>query len=104
MLHLQYTNKDPRQTGQNCCTQVFGVCHGFLKVSFILNKLDPHHLPELVKHHLNISDPLQDQLKVGAIVHAWFATKIPSLSLGRQLHSDVVKNCTSRPFPRENVL
>ena len=27
-----------------------------------------------------ISDPLQDQLKVGALFEAWFATKIPSLS------------------------
>ena len=46
------------------------------KVSFISKKLDPHHFCELVQHHQNISDPLQDQLKVGAICQPWFAAKI----------------------------
>ena len=100
LFHLQYTNKDPRQTGESCCTQVSGACHGFFKFSRISNKLDLHHLRELVQGHQNISDPLQDQFKVGAIFQAWFTTKISNLSQGRQLHGGVVKNCISQPFSR----
>ena len=70
LLHLHYTNKDLRQTNQSCCTQVSGVCHGFLKVSCISNKIDPNHLCELVQHHQMISDPMPNQLKLGVIFPA----------------------------------
>ena len=66
-MNLQYTNKDPRQNGKTCRTQVSGICHGFLKVSCISNKFDPHHQPKLVPHHQNISNLLLDQFKDGAI-------------------------------------
>ena len=59
--------QDPRQTDQSWRTQVSVVCHELLKGSCISNKLDTHHLRELLQHHQIISDPLPDQLKVGAI-------------------------------------
>ena len=76
LLHLQYTNKDSRQFGESCQIQVSGLCHGFLKVSCISNKLDPHHLRELVQHLQNISKPMLEQFKMGATIQAWFTTKI----------------------------
>ena len=40
---------------------------------------------------LNISNPLLDQFKDGAIFQAWFKNKIPNLSQGQQLRSGVVE-------------
>ena len=59
---------------------------------------------KLVQHHQNISNPLLDQIKEGAIFQAWFKNKIPNLSQGRKLHIGVVNNCISQPFLREIVL
>ena len=67
-LHLQYKNKDPRKTGHSCHTQVSSSTSNF-------------------------TDPLWDHLKVCVIFQAWFATNIPNLLKGQQLHSGVVKNC-----------
>ena len=75
----------------------------FFNFSCISNKHDPHLLRELGQHYQNISDPLQDQLKVGATFQPWFASTIPNLSQGRQLHSGVVNNYISLPFSRENL-
>ena len=46
---------------------------------------------KLVQHHQNISNPLLDQFKDGAIFQAWFKTKIPNLLQRRQLRSVVVE-------------
>ena len=46
---------------------------------------------KLVQHHQNISNPLLDQFKDGAIFQAWFKNKIPNLSQGQQLRSGVVE-------------
>ena len=61
--------------GQELSYTGIWVWHGVLKVSCISNKVEPHHLCLFVQHHQNISDPLQDQFKVGAIFQAWFAKK-----------------------------
>ena len=80
LLHLQFKNKDPRQTGPSCLKEVSGA-------SCISNQLDPHHLQWLFQHHQHIPDTLQDQLKVSAIFKALFATKILNLLEEQQLHS-----------------
>ena len=51
----------------------------------ILNKLETHQMGKLVQHHQNISNPLREQLKVGAFFKALFQTKVSNLL--QELHS-----------------
>ena len=53
------------------------VVHVYLgfAMDFLMFHVFQTNLILLVRHHQNISNPWQDQFKVGAIVQAWFAKK-----------------------------
>ena len=52
LLHLQCTDKDLRQAGESCQTQIFGVCSDISIVSCLSSKLENYHLHTLVQHHI----------------------------------------------------
>ena len=104
LLDLQYVHRTLKQTLAPCGPQVARVYFSFLWTCWRLNKLEKGQVGKLVQHHQNISNPLLDQFKDGAIFQAWFKNKIPNLSQGQQLRSGVVEKLIFQWFSWQNVL
>ena len=74
------------------------------KFTFIVIKLQYFHVfvtnlkHKLLRHNLNILNPLITKLKVCALFKALFTSKLPNLSPGQQLPSGVVKITYPKDF------
>ena len=84
--------------GENCCTQVSGVCNVFLKVLCISNKLDPHHLRGLVQLHQIFQTPHKLDSKLVQVFKLGSQRNNIFFLQKQQLYSGVAKNCISQPF------
>ena len=77
LLYLPYIHRKLKKTLTPCRPQVARFCFSFLWAYKSLNKLETCQLQKLVQHHQNMSTPLKEQIKVGAIFPAKYTTKIP---------------------------
>ena len=63
----KYIHRKLKQTLAPCWPHVARVCFSFLWTCWRLNKIETRHVGKLVQHHQDISNPLREKLKVGAI-------------------------------------
>ena len=103
ILHI-FIDRKLKHTLAPCWPHVARVWFCFLSICWGLNQPEACKVGKLVWHHINISNILIEQLKVGALFKALFQTKVSNLSHKQLLHSRIVKNYKNKINAKQNML